>query len=176
LSVLLDMPKVRQNTIHIGFMEAEDVSKIIPNLKKCGYIDIKPTVKGVKKLPIETSRTFNAKSFACEKGSYRNDLKKKNEMRSYGAVEADGEQELNGYISQDFFHSAPMMLNLLHNIILRYSPYIVWGILMILLLFPDFPIRSNKTSLPWWRIIRFPLNCRERLICWTTRSPTSMPH
>ncbi|XP_037724735.1 ATP-binding cassette sub-family A member 2 [Drosophila subpulchrella] len=121
LSVLLDMPKVRQNTIHIGFMEAADVSKTIPNLKKCGYIDIKPTVKGAKKLPIETSRTFNAKSFACEKGSYRNDLKKKNEMRSYGAVEADGEQELNGYISQDFFHSAPMMLNLLHNIILRLS-------------------------------------------------------
>ncbi|XP_017124914.1 phospholipid-transporting ATPase ABCA3 [Drosophila elegans] len=120
LSVLLDMPNMRQNSIHIGFMEPVDVSKI-PNLKDCGYIDIRADKTVVKKKRIDVSRTFDDKTFACEKGTYRNDLKQKSELKSFGAVEADGEQNLNGYISQDIFHSAPMVLNLLHNIILRLS-------------------------------------------------------
>ncbi|XP_017056334.1 phospholipid-transporting ATPase ABCA3 [Drosophila ficusphila] len=121
LSVLLDMPKERENSINIGFIKAGDVAKTIPNLKDCGYIDIRSAVKGPSKREANIHRTFDKTSFACEKGSYRNDLRKKSELRNYGAVEADGEQDLNGYISQDIFHSAPMMLNLLHNVLLRLS-------------------------------------------------------
>ncbi|EDV47605.2 ATP-binding cassette sub-family A member 3 [Drosophila erecta] len=119
LSVLLDMPKERQNSIHIGFKDQEDVIKNMPRLQDCGYIDIRSAVKANKKRSVDVSRTFNDQSFVCEKGSYRNDLKKKNELSSFGAVEADGDQHLNGYISQDIFHSAPMMLNLLQNVMLR---------------------------------------------------------
>ncbi|XP_043660615.1 phospholipid-transporting ATPase ABCA3 [Drosophila teissieri] len=119
LSVVLDMPKVRQNSIHIGFNDPEDVEKYMPNLKDCGYIDIQTAVKVNEKNSVDVSRTFDDDSFVCKKGSYRNDLRKKNELSSFGAVEADGDEYLNGYITQDIFHSAPMMLNLLHNVILR---------------------------------------------------------
>ncbi|EDW65658.1 phospholipid-transporting ATPase ABCA3 [Drosophila virilis] len=122
LAMVLDVPNARSNTIPIGFKGEEQYLKNIPDIRECGYIDIRslakiPTYKKANAI----SRTFDANSFACEKGKYRDDLAKKGKQTSLGAVEQNGEQDINGYISQDTFHSAPMMLNLLHNIIIQLS-------------------------------------------------------
>ncbi|KAH8409300.1 hypothetical protein KR009_012306 [Drosophila setifemur] len=117
LSVLLDVPVSRTNAIPLGIRNEEEVISSIPNLKKCGYINIKTHKKSAVKKAI--SNTFNKDSFACKKGSYLKALRHRTELRNLGAVEADGNHELKGYISQDIFHSAPMVLNLLHNVMLK---------------------------------------------------------
>ncbi|XP_030386748.1 ATP-binding cassette sub-family A member 3 [Scaptodrosophila lebanonensis] len=122
LAIVLDVPNVRSNTIKIGFTSAEETVDNIPNLNDCGYIDIRSMTKTLSfKKSNAVSRTFEKDSFVCEKGSYRDNLKDAHKANSLGAVEPSGDQKLNGYISQDTFHSAPMTLNLLHNIILRIS-------------------------------------------------------
>ncbi|KAH8344779.1 hypothetical protein KR067_006857 [Drosophila pandora] len=122
LSVMLNVPKERMNEIKLAY-DDDKVETIdnIPNLGDCGYINIQSVSKNKNKLQESHSKVFDKDSLVCEKGNYRNDLKKKDGLTSMGAVEADGEQDINGYISQDIFHSAPVMLNLLHNIILKLS-------------------------------------------------------
>ncbi|XP_068154604.1 phospholipid-transporting ATPase ABCA3 [Drosophila tropicalis] len=120
LCVVLDVPNIRNNTIHIGFRGNINFMDNIPNLNDCGYVDIQslattPTYQKVNAI----SRIFEANSFVCMNGSYRENLKRNAVFASFGAVESDGEQGLDGYISQDTFHSAPMMLNLLHNILIK---------------------------------------------------------
>lgn len=120
LSVMLNVPKERMNEIKLAY-DDERVESIdnIPNLGECGYINIQSVSKNMNRLMESHSKVFDKDSLVCEKGNYRDDLKKKAGLTSIGAVEADGEQNINGYISQDIFHSAPVMLNLLHNIILK---------------------------------------------------------
>ncbi|XP_030245571.1 ATP-binding cassette sub-family A member 3 [Drosophila navojoa] len=122
LAIVLNVPNVRKNSIPIGFLGSEEFLKTIPNINNCGYIEIKtvtnvPTYRKANGL----SRTFDANSFSCEQGQYRHTLAKKVELTSLGAVEQGGQQDISGYISQDTFHSAPMLLNLLHNIIIQLS-------------------------------------------------------
>ncbi|SPP78075.1 ABC transporter A family member 2 [Drosophila guanche] len=119
MSVMLDVPKVRSNVIQIGFTAAADVNNM-PDIKGCGYVDIHSLTKTHHyKRQGNMMSSFTKNSFKCEKGRYRDDLKKVNELKSLGAVEQDGDQIMNGYITQDIFHSAPMMLNLLHNEMLK---------------------------------------------------------
>lgn len=120
LAVKLDRPFSRKNTIPLGFKGAEDIMMDIPNIMDCGYIDIRTLAKSpIYKNPFSTSRVFESQSFACVPGTYRDDLGSRRVFESLGAVEMEGKQDIRGYISQNTFHTAPMMLNLLHNIILR---------------------------------------------------------
>ncbi|KAH8284773.1 hypothetical protein KR054_000927 [Drosophila jambulina] len=122
ITVLLGTSRGRANSIRIGFQDP-DVVSAIPDVKGCGYIDVKSTT--AYRNPAEddnriaVARVFTKGSFSCEKGSYRDELQKKSELKSMGAVESVGANELNGYITTDIFHSAPMVLNLIHNIILQ---------------------------------------------------------
>ncbi|KAH8273383.1 hypothetical protein KR018_002046 [Drosophila ironensis] len=113
LSVMLNLSKDRMNEMPLGFDEKSTGFDAIPDLSDCGYIEIEKLLKN--------ELTFTEDSFACREGKYRSDLKKKDVLKSIGAVEADGSQEMNGFITQDIFHSAPVTLNLLHNIILKNS-------------------------------------------------------
>ncbi|KAH8261712.1 hypothetical protein KR044_002736, partial [Drosophila immigrans] len=124
LAFLLDVPAMRTNVIRLGFKGATQHLKKIPNIRECGYIGIKSLAKvpTYRKL-VGPSKVFEANSFECAKGNYRDYLKQKSELHSLGAIEMDGEQNVHGYISQDTFHSAPMTLNLLHNIMLRQDVY-----------------------------------------------------
>lgn len=126
LSVLLDMPKVRENTIPIGFQNIADLSAL-PDINDCGYIDIRKAAK-VKSHSRKShfSWAFHKDSFVCAKGSYRDQLKNKRKLQSMGAVETDGDHAINGYITNNIFHSAPMTLNLLHNIIIKYIVFTLY--------------------------------------------------
>lgn len=119
LAVKLELPYRRNNAIALGFKGAIEYIKDIPNIMECGYIDIRAVAESpVYKGP--DSRIFSSESFACVQNSYKKTLgSKRGALESLGAVEMEGKQDMRGYISQDTFHSAPMMLNLLHNIILR---------------------------------------------------------
>lgn len=119
LAVKLELPYRRNNAIALGFKGAIECIKNIPNILDCGYIDIRAVAESpVYKGP--DSRIFTSKSFACIPNRYKQTLgSKRGVLESLGAVEIEGKQDMHGYISQDTFHSAPMMLNLLHNIILR---------------------------------------------------------
>lgn len=111
---------MRTNVIPLGFKGATKYLKNIPNIKDCGYIDITSLAKKpAYRKSTKASRVFGPNSFACNKGSYKDYLKRKTELQSLGAVEMASEQDIQGYISQDTFHSAPITLNLLHNIILK---------------------------------------------------------
>ncbi|KAH8387874.1 hypothetical protein KR093_009983, partial [Drosophila rubida] len=118
--LVLEVPKQRTNVIPLGFKGVTKYLEKIPNIKECGYIDITSLAKrpSYRKV-IAPSKVFGPKSFDCAKGSYRDYLKQKSELHSLGAIQLEGAQHIHGYISQDTFHSAPMTLNLLHNIILR---------------------------------------------------------
>ncbi|XP_060661358.1 phospholipid-transporting ATPase ABCA3 isoform X1 [Drosophila nasuta] len=120
LAFVLDVPNMRTNVIPLGFKGATKNIKKIPNIRKCGYIDITSLAKtpAYRKV-ISPSKVFGPNSFDCAKGSYWDYLKQKTELHSLGAIELESDQKIHGYISQDSFHSAPMTLNLLHNIILR---------------------------------------------------------
>lgn len=119
LAVKLELPYRQNNAIPIGFKGAIQYIKDIPNIQDCGYIDIRAVAESpVYKGP--DSRIFTSKSFTCIQKSYKESLgSKRGVLESLGAVEIEGKQNMHGYISQDTFHSAPMMLNLLHNIVLR---------------------------------------------------------
>ncbi|EDW27106.1 GL16574 [Drosophila persimilis] len=121
LSVMLDVPEERSNVIEIGFGSGSEM-KNIPDITACGYVDIQSLTKAhhyKRQGGGHMMSSFTADSFSCEKGSYRDNLKKMNELKSLGAIEQAGDQTMNGYITQDVFHSAAMMLNLLHNAILK---------------------------------------------------------
>ncbi|ALC48534.1 CG1801, partial [Drosophila busckii] len=120
LAIVLDVPNVRKNTIELGFKSSPEYMKNIPDITECGYIGIKSMGKTASYKRTNTiTRTFRANSFVCASGNYRDDLTKLEELTSLGAVERLEKQIINGYISTDTFHTAPMMLNLLHNIILQ---------------------------------------------------------
>lgn len=120
LAVKLDRPFSRKNTIPLGFKGAEEFIQSIPNISQCGYVDIRSLAKPpVYRNPAAASRLFDSHSFACVEGTYRDDLGSRTVIESLGAVEMEGKQDIRGFISQNTFHTAPMMLNLLHNIILR---------------------------------------------------------
>ncbi|EDW00475.1 GH12891 [Drosophila grimshawi] len=122
LAMVLDVNDVHKHNIHLGFKGTTDELKNIPDINECGYIDIKSLTKiPTYKKANDISRTFEPDSFDCKKGKYADDLINKDVLTSLGAVQHNGDQSLYGYISQDTFHSAPMMLNLLHNIILQLS-------------------------------------------------------
>ncbi|KAH8416825.1 hypothetical protein KR222_006445 [Zaprionus bogoriensis] len=122
LGVVLDLPTMRKNSIPLGFKGAEEYIKDIPDVQECGYIDIRSVAETpIYKKSSTISRKFESQSFVCVKSRYKDDLNNMNVLQSLGAVEMEGEQDIRGYISQDTFHSAPMLLNLLHNIILRLS-------------------------------------------------------
>ncbi|KAH8252511.1 hypothetical protein KR032_000293 [Drosophila birchii] len=123
ITVALGMSKNRENSIRIGIHDPAVLSAI-PYIKDCGYIDIISTTTfndpSEGDNHIGNGRGLTSDSFACEKGSYRDHLITLDELESKGAVElADGGNELNGFISADVFHSAPMVLNLIHNIMLQ---------------------------------------------------------
>ncbi|XP_002133848.2 ATP-binding cassette sub-family A member 2 [Drosophila pseudoobscura] len=121
LSVMLDVPEERSNVIEIGFGSGSEM-KNIPDVTACGYVDIQSLTKAhhyKRQGGGHMMSSFTAGSFSCEKGSYRDNLKKMNELKSLGAIEQAGDQIMNGYITQDVFHSAAMMLNLMHNAILK---------------------------------------------------------
>ncbi|KAH8390010.1 ABC transporter A family member 1 [Drosophila serrata] len=123
ITVLIGTGKSRANSIRIGFQDPSVISSI-PDVKGCGYIDIKSTTTystaSEEENRVAVARIFTTNSFTCEKGSYRDDLIRMHELKSKGAVELleDGSQ-INGFITTDIFHSAPMVLNLVHNIILK---------------------------------------------------------
>lgn len=120
LAVKLDRPFSRKNTIPLGFKGAEELMKDIPDILHCGYVDIRSLAKPpIYRNPFAVSRIFDSQSFACVQGTYRDDLGIRRVLESLGAVEMEGKQNIRGFISQNTFHTAPMMLNLLHNIILR---------------------------------------------------------
>ncbi|KAH8304374.1 hypothetical protein KR059_007590 [Drosophila kikkawai] len=122
LTVLIGSPKNRANSILIGTQELADVSSL-PDIKGCGYIDIRSTqtitTTSEDDSRVAKSKLFTSDSFVCAKESYRHYLQKSSELKGMGAVESNGDGELNGYIIADIFHSAPMVLNLMHNIILK---------------------------------------------------------
>ncbi|KAH8236950.1 hypothetical protein KR038_000867 [Drosophila bunnanda] len=123
ITLLLGTTKNRANSIRIGFEDSSAIAAI-PDINGCGHIVISSTTPYTGSSEdanrVALSRIFTTDSFTCGKGSYRDELNQMTEIKTFGAVEsAEGGNEMHGFITTDIFHSAPMVLNLMHNIILK---------------------------------------------------------
>lgn len=110
----LHVPPTRYNPIELGATKDVDLSAF----KDCKTIQIYNPIKERQKGSNADSLRFDQNSLRCLNVGYENYLKKSVQIGDkYGAVELNGDK-YTCWINQRIFHTAPLVLNLMHNIYL----------------------------------------------------------
>ncbi|XP_054087547.1 phospholipid-transporting ATPase ABCA3 isoform X2 [Zeugodacus cucurbitae] len=108
----MNVPPTRYNPIQLGATSDIDLT----SFKDCKNIQISDPIK--QKGVGESSFKFDENSLRCLHVGYENYLKKSiSVLDKYGAVEINGDT-YTCWINQHIFHTAPLVLNLMHNIYL----------------------------------------------------------
>lgn len=119
---LVKIPKTMENGIHLGISKEETSADKFEELKDCNYIQI----DGVDEEKLSTRKAHLQYLFygnlKCGNISYTDYIRanRMDAVTKLGAVEIKTpNKNFSIWINDYTFHTAPMVLNLAHNIILR---------------------------------------------------------